>query len=143
MDKERVFKASEVAGFSLPGAEDTYISRMLIDSESVGSKKIGLNHGTLKPGKSGPWHKHPCPYEEVYYILRGQGLLTIDDETHQVGPGTVAYIPCEEYHKPENTGDTDLEFLTVWSLPIKEGANKLYDERKRLWGTSFKKVSDK
>lgn len=144
MEKERVFKVSEVVGFSLPGGEDTYISRMLIDSESVGAKKINVNHGTLRPGKGGGGGgTHPCPHEEIYYILRGHGLLTIGDKTYEVGPDTVAYIPCEEFHKLENTGHSDLEIITIWSLPIKEGANPLYDERKRLWGTTFKKVSDK
>jgi len=143
MEKERVFKVSEVTGFSLPGGEDTYISRMLIDSESVGSKKINVNHGTLKPGKNTGGGKHPYPHEEVYYVVRGHGLVTIGDKTYEVGPDTVCYIPCEEFHKLENTGDTDLEIVTVWSLPIKEGANSLYDERKRLWGTTFKKVTDK
>ena len=143
MEKERVFKVKDVVGFSLPGGEDTYISRMLVDEESVGARKINLNHGTLKPGKNTGGGRHPCPYEEVYYILRGEGVLTIGNKTYKVGPDTVAYIPCEEFHKLENTGNTDLEILTIWSLPIKEGANPLYDERKRLWGTTFKKVTDK
>ena len=143
MGKERVFKVKDVAGFSLPGQEDTYISRMLIDEESVGAKKINLNHGTLKPGKNTGGGKHPCPYEEIYYILRGEGLLTIGEKTYKVGPDTVAYIPCEEFHRLENTGDTDLEILTIWSLPVREGANPLYDARKRAWGKSFKKVTDK
>jgi len=143
MEKERVFRVKDVVGFSLPGQEDTYISRMLIDSESVGAKKININHGTLKPGKSTGGGKHPCPYEEVYYILRGEGLLTLGNKTYKVGPDTVAYIPCEEFHKLDNIGDTDLELITIWPLPIKKGANPIYDERKRLWGVTFKKITDK
>lgn len=143
MEKEVVFKVKEVVGFSPPGVEDTFVSRMLIDGESVGAKRLSLNHFTLRPGKDTGGGEHPRPHEEIYYILRGRGLLTIGDKTCEVGPDTVAYISCEEYHKLENIGDTDLEILTVWSLPIKEGANPLYDARKRLWGTSFKKIADK
>ena len=114
---------------------------MLIDEESV-AKRISLNHFTLKPGKDIGGGKHPCPYEEIYYILRGQGSLTIGDKTCEVGPDTIAYIPCEEFHKLENIGNIDLEILTIWSLPIKEGADTVYDARKRLWGRSFKKITD-
>ena len=142
MAKERVFGLREVTGFSMPGDEDNYVSRMLIDFESVGAKKINVNHGTVRRGKSLSGGKHPCPHDEVYYILRGEGLLTIEDKTYEVGPDTVAYIRCEEYHRLENTGNTDLEILTIWSLPIQKGANPLYDERKRLWGTTFKRIGD-
>ena len=136
--KDRVFKVSEVAEFSIPKSE--YVSRMLIDSESVGAKSINVNNGILKPGNSTKGGTHPCPYEEIYYILRGQGVLTIGNETWEVGPDTVAYIPCEEYHRLQNTGNTDLEILTIMPLPLKEGANSVYDARKRAWGTSFRKL---
>jgi mannose-6-phosphate isomerase-like protein (cupin superfamily) len=116
---------------------------MLIDSESVGAKRINLNHGTLKPGNNTGGGAHPCPYEEIYYILRGRGLLTIGHKTYEVCPDTVAYIPCAEYHRLDNTGDTDLAILTILPLPLDEGANPFYDARKRLWGTSFRKVADK
>ena len=142
MAKEKVFGVREVAGFCPSGSEGIYVSRMLVDSESVGAKKINVNHGTIRRGKSLPGGKHPCPYDEVYYILRGRGLLTIEDKTYEVGPDTVAYIRCGEFHRLANTGNTDLEILTIWSLPLRKGVNPVYDERKRLWGTTFKKIND-
>ena len=143
MQREKVFKVNDVAGFSPPGNEGAFISRMLIDGESVGAKRLSLNHFTLSPEKDTGGGKHPCPYEEIYYIFRGRGLLTIGEKTYEVCPDTVAYIPCEEYHKLENIGNSDLEILTIWSLPIKKGANSVYDARKRLWGTSFNKIANK
>ena len=141
MAKETIFKVKDVVGFSLPGDEDTYQSRMLVDPESVGSEKVSINHFTLKPGKSTSSGSHPEPYEEVYYILRGKARLTIGDETREVGPDTVGYIHWGTNHQLVNIGETDLEILTIWQLPIREGANPIYDERKRVWGTSFKKVN--
>ena len=136
---ERVFKVDDIAGFSIPGSD--YLSKMLIDSESVGSEKINLNYGKLKPGKDTGGGSHPCPYDEIYYILRGLGKLTLGDKIFEVSEDTVIYINCDEHHKLENIGRTDLEILTIFPLPLGEGINPVYDERKNLWGTSFKKTS--
>lgn len=144
MKKERVVKVSEIMGFSLPAAKGTYISRLLIESEGVGSSKLMLAHGTLKPGKSllGAG-THPAPYDEVYYILRGQGRVEFGDgeESYEVGPDTAVFIPAGVKHKPINTGTEDLEFLGIWPImPAEEGINSVCDERKRAWGKSFRKL---
>ena len=71
MDKLKVINAYDVEGYSPPGAEGKYMSRLLIDGESVGSNNLTLNHFTLYPGESTYLGSHPAPYEEVYYILSG------------------------------------------------------------------------
>ena len=87
--------------------------------------------------------KHPCPYEEAYYILRGRGILTLDDEKFNVEPNTIAYIPCDTYHQLENMGNEDLQTLTIMLLHPKEGVNRVYDEGKRQWGTYLRLVKKK
>ena len=137
-----VVKVSELEGFSLPGDEDKYISKNVVDKENCNSKKIQFNHFTLKVGKSLEGGSHPCPYDEIYYILSGHAMLTLGENKFNVGPDTAIYILCDTFHKLDNTeGKTDLELLTIWQLPIKEGANEIYDARKKAWGgTSFKKL---
>ena len=61
MQKERVFKVNEVVGFAPSGAEDTFISRMLIDEESVGAKRISLNHLPLGPERTLAEANIPAP----------------------------------------------------------------------------------
>ena len=110
----------------------------------MGSPKLQVVHATLKPGKTpGGGAAHPVPYDEAYYILRGQGLMEFDEgrEQYEVGPDTAIFIPAGVVHKITNTGTQDLEFLTLWPLlPAEEGVNGVYDERKRLWGTSFRRA---
>ena len=144
MSKYRVVKAQDVMGFAPPGLEDAYVSRLLVDEEGVGSPRLQVVHATLKPGKTpGEGAAHPAPYDEAYYILRGQGLMEFDHgaEAYEVGPDTAIYIAGDTWHRITNTGDTDLEFLTLWPLaPATEGINGVYDARKRAWGTSFRLV---
>lgn len=143
MKKERIVKVSEIMGFSPQSSGGAYISRLLIESEGVGSSRLMLVHATLKPGKApGDAAAHPPPYDEAYYILRGYGRMEFgdDEETYEVGPDTAIFIPAGTLHKLTNIGTEDLEFLTIWPLtPAEEGINGVYDERRRLWGTNFRK----
>ncbi|MGB9595927.1 MAG: cupin domain-containing protein [Candidatus Poribacteria bacterium] len=142
--KERIVKVDEIMGFSPSESSGAYISRLLIESEGVGSSKLMLVHATLKPGKDpGGMGTHPEPYDEAYYILSGIGKMEFgdNDQAYEVGKNTAIFIPAGTPHKITNIGTEDLEFLTIWPLtPAEEGINGVYDERKRLWGTNFKKV---
>lgn len=144
MKKERVVKASEIMGFSPPATKGTYVSRLLIESEGVGSSKLMIAQGTVKPGESRMEPgTHPVPYDEVYYFLRGQGRVEFGngEESYEVGPDTAVFIPAGTSHRPVNTGKEDLVFLAIWPImPMKEGINSVCDERKRTWGRSFRKL---
>lgn len=144
--KERIVKVNEIMGYSPASTEGAYTSRLLIESEGVGSSKLMVVHATLKPGKApGKGEAHPYPYDEAYYILRGQGVMEFfekeNKEAYEVGADTAIFIPAGTGHRITNTGTTDLEFLTLWPItPAEEGVNPVFDERKRVWGKSFRKV---
>ena len=144
MAHKLVFNVKQVAGFSPPGAEDTFVSRMLVDRESVGSNNLVMNHFTLKAGRATEPGTHPDPYDELYYVLRGRARLKLGDapDVFDIEPGTVAFIPAGTAHSLDNTGDEELEILTVMAGQLVEGANAIYDARLRAWGTSFKLVGD-
>ena len=143
MQKQVVMHVKDVASFTPTGGVGKYESRLLVDAESVGSQNLVLNHFTLKPGKKTYFGHHPAPFEEVYYILRGRGILTLGsaEKKYEVGPDTVAYIAAMEDHQIENVGSEDLEMLTMMPKQPAPGVNSLYDERKQKWGTSFRLVA--
>ena len=143
-----VFKAKDVAGFSLGGAEDSWESRLLIDKGGVGSNSLVMNHFTLKPGRStGDAGSHPEPFEEVYYVLSGAGVVYLGDpaEEFNLEPGIVVFIPAGTDHRVVNTGGEDLELLTIMPAELgalPEGANPVYDGRRRAWGKTFKLAAE-
>ena len=140
MTRKLVFEAHDVEGFSPAGAEDTFLSRLLIDKEGVGAGSFVINHFTLKPGKATELGSHPVPYEEAYYVLRGTGRVQLGEppEEYAVGPNSVVFIPGGTQHSVENLGTDDMEILTVMTAPLKEGSNSVYDARLKEWGTTFK-----
>ena len=142
MARRLVFNAREVVGFSPPGDENHYVSRLLIDRHSVGSNQLVVNHFTLKPGVRMAGGSHPDPYDEFYYVLRGRGRIHLGEpvQTFEVEPDSVVFIPAGTYHSLENTGTADMEIITAMPEQPEEGANLTYDARLRAWGTSFKLV---
>jgi mannose-6-phosphate isomerase-like protein (cupin superfamily) len=69
-----------------------------------------LAEATLPLGARTEAHFHPVT-EEIYYILRGTGLMAIESERRSVGPRDGIAIPPGVKHQIENTGSEDLVFL--------------------------------
>jgi oxalate decarboxylase/phosphoglucose isomerase-like protein (cupin superfamily) len=66
----------------------------------------------LKPGVSIGVHRHDNN-EEYYYILSGKGIMTLDGERHEVGPGDITAVLPGGSHGLENTGTTDMRIVVV------------------------------
>lgn len=69
-------------------------------------------HAVLKAGESSLVHKLKTSVE-VYYILEGKGIMHIDDESEEVQPGQVIYIPANSKQYIQNTSDDELKFLAI------------------------------
>ena len=73
-------------------------------------QKQSLAEARLKPGQATDPHFHPIT-EEIYYILEGTGVMTIGDETKDVGPGDAIAIAPGAVHTIVNNGNIVLKFL--------------------------------
>jgi mannose-6-phosphate isomerase-like protein (cupin superfamily) len=67
--------------------------------------------GLVPPGRA-PDHFHT--YDEVIYVLDGEGFLEIDGEQAPVTPGSCIHLPKRLVHCVANTGDTELRLLGVF-----------------------------
>jgi mannose-6-phosphate isomerase-like protein (cupin superfamily) len=70
-----------------------------------------LAHAVVEPGQTSL--RHRLRTSEVYYILSGEGLMHIDDETASVGPGQAIYIPPHAVQCIYNSGSAELSFLCI------------------------------
>ena len=93
---------------ALPTADRWY--RVLVDDE-VGSEQVTQFVGSIPPGRA-PDHFHE--YEEVLFILRGEGRMWAGDMNTPIGPGSCIYLPKRQVHCVENTGDGELRLLGVF-----------------------------
>jgi mannose-6-phosphate isomerase-like protein (cupin superfamily) len=93
---------------AIPTADRWY--RVLVDDE-IGSKQVTQFVGSIPPGRA-PDHFHQ--YEEVLFILKGQGRMWSGRTTTSIGPGSCIYLPKGQVHCVENTGTDELRLLGVF-----------------------------
>src|SRR5215510_7853854 len=93
---------------ALPTADRWY--RVLVDDE-IGSEQVTQFVGSIPPGRA-PDHFHE--YEEVLFILRGEGRMWAGDTNTPIGPGSCIYLPKRQIHCVENTGSGELRLLGVF-----------------------------
>lgn len=79
--------------------------RVLIDSE------VTQFVGSIPPGRA-PDHFHE--YEEVLFILRGEGRMHAGETSTRIESGSCIYLPRGQVHCVENTGDGELRLLGVF-----------------------------
>ncbi|WP_157787573.1 cupin domain-containing protein [Pusillimonas noertemannii] len=85
---------------------------------SNGAYSIELT--TVGAGGSSPTHKEP--WAHVFYVLSGQGEVTVEDEVKQVRAGSVSPISAGQAHSFRNTGPQPLEMLVIYHPPRKRKA---------------------
>lgn len=69
------------------------------------------------PGSEQPIHSHP-EAEQVYVIVAGNGIMRVDDDEQEVGPGTLVFIPPGASHAIRNVGSTSLTYVSATSPPF-------------------------
>ncbi len=98
-------------------AQDGAILHELLPPLERLSLNMGLAFGLLSPRKKATPHYHEKS-EEVYYVVYGQGKLSLGDSTYNIRKGSVIYVPTKTIHGLENTAtDKELEVLCLSSPP--------------------------
>ncbi|MGD2072223.1 MAG: cupin domain-containing protein [Candidatus Thorarchaeota archaeon] len=94
--------------------DDSIIRELLNPLHDQADLKLNysLAHATVKPGKATLPHRFKTA-SEVYYILKGRGIMHINDQSADVGPGATIYIPPMAIQYVENKSQEDLEFLCI------------------------------
>ena len=67
--------------------------------------------GYIPPGRA-PDHYHR--YDEVVYVLEGNGALHIDGESTPLRPGSCVHLPAKLVHSLENHGPGEMQVLGVF-----------------------------
>ena len=90
------------------GGTGTTTVQALFPPEAFGAAVRLCARLTLPPGASIGPHRHEGE-DEVYVIVRGEGLLTDDAGTSRVGPGDAVLTGRGASHSLANTGADPLE----------------------------------
>ena len=79
--------------------------------------------GVVEPCRA-PDHSHT--YDELGYIVEGQGLAHVAGESIPLGPGSCFHLPPGQVHCIENTGPGVMRILGVFH-PSGDPASRAYD----------------
>jgi mannose-6-phosphate isomerase-like protein (cupin superfamily) len=83
----------------------------LLSTPERGCVSVTQFVGFIPVGRA-PDHYHT--YDEVVFVLQGEGVLHIDGETAPLGPGTAVHLPARLVHCLENTGPGEMHVLGVF-----------------------------
>ncbi len=78
---------------------------------AVGCASVTQFIGLIPPGRA-PDHFHR--YDEVIYVLEGEGRLEIGGESEPIGPGSCIHLPRTLVHALANSGDAEMRVLGVF-----------------------------
>jgi mannose-6-phosphate isomerase-like protein (cupin superfamily) len=107
----------------LASTERTF--RYLVNEDS-GCLDVTQFVGIVQPSKA-PFHSHP--YEELGYILTGEGVAHMDGRSIPLRPGSCFHLPPEKVHCIENVGPNPMHILGVFH-PSDSPASRVYQDNK-------------
>ena len=95
-----------------PGHFGGALSKELAGPGNTGSSLLDFRISRYAPAAYVAEHVHKVQ-EQVYYVLEGEGLLTLDGEKHLMRPQDYVYVPPGVHHSICNTGVAGLVFLVI------------------------------
>ena len=98
--------------------------RTLISAGLTASTGLTLGVALVPSGGNLSAHRHEQP--EVYLVLDGNGIVTVDRVSTRVRPGTSVFIPGGAIHSVRSTGPTDLRFAFVLAADAFEDVTYLF-----------------
>jgi mannose-6-phosphate isomerase-like protein (cupin superfamily) len=80
---------------------------------ALDARAFGLNYMTIPPGVTGREHDHAeSTMEEVYFVVRGSGVMRVDGEEVELRPGRFLRVEAASTRVPV-AGPDGLEFLAI------------------------------
>ncbi|MDB5616473.1 cupin domain-containing protein [Tardiphaga sp.] len=110
---------AELRWIQYPGHFEQALSKAIVTPATVGSRFFDHRISSYEPGAYVESHVHKVQ-EQIYHVLSGEGVLTVDGEDRLVRANDVTYIPPGVVHEFHCTGNDNLVFLVITSPPSDE-----------------------
>ena len=88
-------------------------SYLMVSKLTCEAEKLAITIVEMEP--NGVQHLHSHEPEQMYYILEGNGIMTVDGEERPVQAGDCIFFPSFAEHGLKNTGGTVLRYLSAAS----------------------------
>ena len=114
---------AEIDWKEYPGHFGGALSKPLVSPETCGSRRIDHRISCYAPMAHVAEHVHKVQ-EQVYHVLEGEGLLTLDGERRLMRRHDYVWVPPGVRHSFTNNGTGPLVFLVV-TTPVRDGEEAL------------------
>ncbi len=104
----------QIARFSKEQAAPAHNGTILAMPVLPDGMKAPFAHAWGYVDQDGAIEGHAHPHEEIYFIYRGQGIITVGDEESAVSEGDVIAIPGKAFHALRNSGAGALQWFALW-----------------------------
>jgi len=101
---------------------------LLLDRSETEGSELALV--TWPKGNKGPLVAH-AEKEQTFFVLEGRGKVTVGEETKEVQPGDVAFVPWNTPHTTEAVGE-ELTYLCFNTLTTKTKEGSFADMYQRV-----------
>jgi quercetin dioxygenase-like cupin family protein len=95
-----------------PGHFGGALSKGLVTAENSATRHFDFRISRYAPAAYVEKHVHKVQ-EQIYYVLEGEGVLTLDDKEHLMRPHEYVFVPPGVQHGFTNTGLAGLVFLVI------------------------------
>ena len=110
---------ADIAWQEYPGHFGGALSKALVRPETCGSRRIDFRISCYQPMAHVAEHVHQVQ-EQVYHVLDGDGLLTLDERRVILRKHDYVFVPPGVRHSFTNNGLVPLVFLVV-TTPVEDG----------------------
>ena len=108
-----VGKFNDLMDYELPLGPDFTLHGKVFAGQAVDATGSDLSFQTLVPGQdSGFLHTHKT-HEELYIILKGEGMYQVDGEQIPVSEGSIVRVDPAGKRALKNTGSENLTMMCI------------------------------
>ena len=123
---------------------DKYASDGVRLGPLLGAKSLGYSYDVVPPGmRACPFHSHRAE-EEMFFIVKGEGMLRYGDETRKIRAGDVICCPVggpETAHQIVNDSGADLAYLSISTMMPAEVCEYPDSKKVGAYGDKFRHMT--
>jgi quercetin dioxygenase-like cupin family protein len=97
------------------GVRGKIVWRTLLSGDRTPTAQMTLGVTEIGPGQPNPFHPHRHAQAEIYYVISGEGIVSIGGVEHALRAGTSVFVPGDVWHGARNAGRDVLRLLYVFA----------------------------
>ncbi len=85
-------------------------------ADLLAAKNLFAGLNCFEPGQEHKLHTHPGQ-DKFYYVLEGEGVVTVGQQSEHVYPGDLVLAKSDEPHALKNSGPERLVVMAIMAPP--------------------------